>query len=1765
VGKARLFARDDQAASASATPLPATVGPGDDLAALNPFERLLGEREADSWAAPQHAPSGLIFGPLAVWDGSSSAMPRPFGEVSLHDALASRLPQAGPVTILPSPGAPGIAANTPATIVATGDFTIAAGDVRFANALAVGGFELAGFYGRFLVFDGATTSTFTNNGTLWNRITNATADGNQNIGLYTLGLAANNGKIVIELNAGLAYGVVVNGDSITSGAANGLTNAGQIFALTDLGSAFGVLNENFVHPVVNSGLIAAHAGTGIAEAVDIRNGGNVVNQAGGAIIAEGVDATAVYLGRGIFVMDDTAPALSNAGLIEAVSLNPDNASVGVLAAHLDFEAMNIVNSGTIDADYAIYATADATSSQKGTETVTNQAGGQINGVIFLGLGDDHVVNQGTINGIVAMDEGNDSVDNSAGVINGYTDLGFGDDSYIGSGQDEDVLGGRGDDVISGGGGQDLLLGGYGNDTLTGGAGGDGLYGEYGDDRIVAGKGDFVSGGAGNDRIELTDFGGFAGIRGGSGFDTLVLPGAARIVDLGVASDGGAITGIDDIQLGGGLGLAIRPADVAAVSDANEIVVQGDASNTVYLVGGWSETGQSVVGGVTYRVFTAGGSELLVQPGIVATVQAGAPPGAAGFDPAPGVAPPTPNPDFLATDVTNVNGYWLNYSLTIFANETWQSDNGAPVIATDSGGVTGNADFSAGVTNYGAIKSVMTDPVIPGESDFVRTAYGMFVVYLSSLENHGLISATGVGNGPADSVFIGSFGKTDNFGTIEAIARQGDATGVFTYDSSQMMTAPAILNNGTIHAHSDGGQALGVRMANRAAFVNNGTIVVEGENGAVAFQGEGGMQIVNTGAITATALAGGLPSIAFHVYASDYISIANSGTVTADSILQSGDPVELLAGRIDVQNSGTMHGLFQFVEGWDQVMNTGTIVGDIHLAGGNDTYDGTGGHLVGKVYGENGNDTLTGGDGDDTFVGGAGDDTINGGAGNDTAIFAGNASDYTVTHDGAVTTVSGPDGTDTLTSIENIVFIPVHAAPVITGAGHVDEYLEQAAPMVVESALVVSDADSANLTGATVAISANFAPGDMLGFAGQNGISGSYNPNTHILTLSGTASVAAYQAALRAVTFSSDSDNPGPFDRTISFVTTDGTLSSTPVTDQIFVREVDDPPVFSGLGTVGYLEQSSGVVVGGGLVISDVDSSSIATIRVTISSGYVAGDKLSLVSPNYITGTWDAASHTLTMDWSTVIADFQVALRAITFSSPSDNPTNFGASPTRTLTWSVDQGFSDAMTTTSTIIVTAIDDPPSLHNDAFATNEQIAIGEGFSLFANNGQGVDSDIDGPALHVTAVNGVVGNVGHQITLASGALVTVNANGTFSYDPNGAFAALAAPGSGSSDTSATDSFSYTVNGSVETATVTITGVDSNDTLHGTSANNVFDGGIGTDTLVLTGNHADYTIGYDSAAAAYTVIDNRAGHPDGTDTVRNVELFKFADGTVSVATVVQTVHNPDGSTAITTYDAGNDTPWASQIATTDTQGSLATQTVVTDGGTKWVNSFDTTGTQTWTTMSASYDAANHQLTQLVNNDDGTHALTLNDVANIYRWASATISYDANWNVTGVTGTNDDASHTITMKDIQIALDGALWSPSSYDPNQGLPNAITLTGGGNADYLSGGAGNDTLSGLGGNDVLSGGAGNDTLTGGAGNDRFVFHNGDGLDVITDFTAGDASGDLIELHAYGIANFAALAPFMSQSGVDVVIAFDPDNTITLQHVTLTQLNAGDFAFG
>lgn len=75
------------------------------------------------------------------------------------------------------------------------------------------------------------------------------------------------------------------------------------------------------------------------------------------------------------------------------------------------------------------------------------------------------------------------------------------------------------------------------------------------------------------------------------------------------------------------------------------------------------------------------------------------------------------------------------------------------------------------------------------------------------------------------------------------------------------------------------------------------------------------------------------------------------------------------------------------------------------------------------------DYLIGADGDDIFEPGPGTDGVHGGAGTDRVVLAGALSDYTLRADGPRLLVSGPDGQDTLISVEVLEFTGGALVPV----------------------------------------------------------------------------------------------------------------------------------------------------------------------------------------------------------------------------------------------------------------------------------------------------------------------------------------------------------------------------------------------------------------------------------------------------------------------------------------------------------------------------------------------------------------------------------------------------------------------------------------------------------------------------------------------------------------------------------------------------------------
>lgn len=135
--------------------------------------------------------------------------------------------------------------------------------------------------------------------------------------------------------------------------------------------------------------------------------------------------------------------------------------------------------------------------------------------------------------------------------------GAGDDTLSGAGGNDVLSGDAGDDFVAGGAGNDQLFGRLGADTLFGGPGNDRLQGNAGPDQLTGGPGndqlagnfgpDILRGGPGSDRLD----GGFGTdtLIGGAGSDTFgiaaVEQGVDRILDF-AAGPGGDVLDLNEV-------------------------------------------------------------------------------------------------------------------------------------------------------------------------------------------------------------------------------------------------------------------------------------------------------------------------------------------------------------------------------------------------------------------------------------------------------------------------------------------------------------------------------------------------------------------------------------------------------------------------------------------------------------------------------------------------------------------------------------------------------------------------------------------------------------------------------------------------------------------------------------------------------------------------------------------------------------------------------------------------------------------------------------------------------------------------------------------------------------------------------------------------------------------------------------------------------------------------------------------------------------------
>ena len=653
-----------------------------------------------------------------------------------------------------------------------------------------------------------------------------------------------------------------------------------------------------------------------------------------------------------------------------------------------------------------------------------------------------------------------------------------------------------------------------------------------------------------------------------------------------------------------------------------------------------------------------------------------------------------------------------------------------------------------------------------------------------------------------------------------------------------------------------------------------------------------------------------------------------------------------------------------------------------------------------------------------------------------------------------------------------------------------------------------------------------------------------------------ATSALVDEVIQAVRYTNSSDNPpASVDLAVGFddgasgggqgtVISGNNLDVNVVT--VNIAAVNDAPVNSLGATVSTGEDVVGASLGG-MSISDPDAdpatdeilvtfqvgNGTLNLRTDITNGIVAADIVNL-SPGSITvrATLNKINATL--------AD----TNGLTYSPNA----NFNGNDTLTVTSNdrgangsdpglTGNGTSEQDVDTRAITVEASDDLAVAQDDEFSTPEN-AVATG-SLFDNNNFGPDSDAENDPFFVTkiTVDGQDYAPGTEIDLPSGAKLTVNSNGTYSYNPNGKFNTLTDNSSGAVNTSATETFSYTVTGG-DTAIVTVT-VDGvagpGDWLMGDSGDNTITGTPQADLFRLQqgGNDTVYGLaGTDSFffGAALTGADKVDG---GADRDQITIQGDYSSLLTLGAEVVNVEYLLLLSGTDTRFDDSGNHTYSYNLASRD-ENVAAGEILVVDAGQLGAGeNFTFNG-------SAELDGAFRLYGGLGTDNLTGGSLSDQFLFNPGRWGAAdtvngggsrdqlalrgdyTITFGAN-QITSIESLlvlsgrdvkeNTDYDYNLTMNDGNLASGVQM----TVDAGQ-LRETEHLTFNGAAESngsfrVFGGAGSDVITGSQNADIIVGRGSNDTLYGGGGDDVFRYDStadspatGD-RDSIQDFSLGD----------------------------------------------------------
>ena len=998
-------------------------------------------------------------------------------------------------------------------------------------------------------------------------------------------------------------------------------------------------------------------------------------------------------------------------------------------------------------------------------------GGKGNDTLNGGTGNDELEG-GKGNDVLNGGAGNDELEGGKGndILNGGTgddelEGGKGNDILNGGTGDDELEGGQGNDVLDGGTGNDELEGGQGNDTLNGGAGDDILYGDSEESDYDAGDHNEGDGNEGDATISYDDvLDGGAGndtLYGGLGDDTAIYTAAEN---LGASDDYFGGSGVDTLVLNLTRAEWFNPAFQADLAAYRDFLAAHTTANGEADDASFQFTSM----GLTASEFEA--MQLFVD----------------GVELSPANDPVIANPDFVTLDEDAGNVLFGSVLANDVAPDLVRS------VQVVNGPSAGTLTFNTG-TDGNADGSYSFDPgqdfqyLAVGESAQVSFTYEVIDADGDSAQATATITVTGSNDAP---IAVADVATTDENAaiTIDVLANDTDLdlSDTHTVDAVSVPAgqgSATIIGNQLVWTPGADFDYLAVGESttvvvdytlsdnNGASASSTATITVTGSNDAPVISGGTATVSENAGLVIDVLNASPDGSYAYDPDTSDTLSLQNAHVLVGQ-------------GSVSIVNDQLV-----WAPGADYdylaVGETANVVLEYYVVDGHGGY--TPSSIILTITGSNDAPVISGGTATVSENAGLVIDVLN------------------VSPDGSY--AYDPDASDTL-SVQN--------ASVLAGQGSVS---------IVNNQLVWTP--GADYDFLAVGETANVA----LEYYVSDGNGGS-TVSSVILTITGTNAgpvavadtvVIDENTTLTLDVLANDTDADTTDSLTLANVTLQsGNGSVSVVSNQL----VFNPGIAYNYLSVG---ETATVVVQYNIVDTQ-GATSIGTATITLTGSndapvayadtFTANENLIQATLNVLGNDVDVdANDSLSLDTITIQPGQGTAIivnNMIQWTLGNDfQYLAAGETATVVIDYTISDTHGVSTGTSTTITVTGVNSGPVALSNTYATDEDTVV-TGNVLTDDTGQGVDYDIDASdVLTVTA---------GTITTANGATVTLNADGSFDYDPTGSVT-LGAMNNGDATT---DRFNYTItdgNGGTSTSVAVIDVAGVNDNAAPTAVNDNLDG----------------------------------------------------------------------------------------------------------------------------------------------------------------------------------------------------------------------------------------------------------------------------------------------------------------------------------------------------